>query len=161
MRIEGLAAQIIVADFTDESCQIMPFAHCFVEQLLQTKLPGGIEHIGKGGGKLRVVVKARGLQQLAARFADQRHLHHVVHQFEMARDIGLKRKLMENCLAEGVDGLNLEPTRRFQRPRKQTARLRQPFRTGRLAIDLLDGLRQRLFIQSSPNRKAAQRRGSA
>ncbi len=150
MRIKSLAAQIIVTDFTDKLRQIMPFVYCLVEQLLQTKLSGGIEHIGKSRSKLRVMVKARCLQKLATRFADQRHLHHVIHQFKMAGNIGLERELMEDRFTKGVDGLNLEPARRFQRPCKQTSRLCQPFRPGAIAIDLLDGLGQLTFVQCCP-----------
>ena len=56
----------------------------------------------------------------------------------MAGDVRLERKLMEDRLAEGVDGLDLQAARRLQRLGEQPARPAQLVGVRAVAFELLD-----------------------
>ncbi|MNL55790.1 hypothetical protein D3C87_1792250 [compost metagenome] len=58
----------------------------------------------------------------------------------MAGNIGLERKLMQQRLAKGMDGLDLQATGRFQRLGKQLTRSRQRRAIWLLALDGGDAL---------------------
>ena len=83
----------------------------------------------------------------AARVGHQRLLHLLVEHFEMAGDVRLQRELVQHRLAEGVDGLDLQPARRFQRLGEQPPRAAQLSSIGPAAF-------QRFDLFASPRRRA-------
>ena len=63
----------------------------------------------------------------------------LVEHLEMAGDVRLEGKLVQQPLAEGVDGLDLQPARRFQRAGEEPARARRAVAaSGGVALDLGD-----------------------
>ena len=60
-------------------------------------------------------------QHCVARFAEEFVADRVVKHGELRRDLGLERKTLQQTLTEGVDGLDAQAARRFQRLGKQSA----------------------------------------
>ena len=84
----------------------------------------------------------------------------LVEHREARADIGLEGKLMQQPRAEGVDGLHLQPARRFQRRGEQPARARALRRVGFARVDRVDLGVERGVVQRRPFARAAGRRGS-
>ncbi|MNY57879.1 hypothetical protein D3C86_1941440 [compost metagenome] len=74
----------------------------------------------------------------------------------MAGDIGFQRKLVQQRLAEGVDGLDFQPARCFQRLGKQPARFGKLDAIRRLAFDGGDAVLKIGIRQSRPFRQTVE-----
>ena len=90
------------------------------------------------------------MQHEGARFRHQLRRQPVVQHGEMPGHIGFQRKLVQQRLAEGVDGLDLQPARRFQRLRKQPPRPGKPGAGRGRSVDGCNFLCQLIIAQSDP-----------
>ncbi|MGZ2465573.1 hypothetical protein ACVJMZ_001097 [Sinorhizobium medicae] len=68
----------------------------------------------------------------------------------MPGDIGLQRELVQEGLAKGMNGLDLQAARRFQGPRKQPPRLLDLAGGRSLAFDRLDPFFERSIVEGRP-----------
>ena len=71
----------------------------------------------------------------------------------MAGDIGLERKLVQHRLAEGMDGLDLQPARRFQRRGEKPAGARQACRARPAPVDRGEPAGERRVVEQRPVRQ--------
>ena len=106
--------------------------------------------------QLRVPLRRNRRQKRTACFGEQRGCRAVVKNGEMAGDIGFQRELMQQRLAEGVDRLDFQPARRFQRLGKQPARFGKLDAIRRLAFDGGDAVLEVGIRQSSPFRQTVE-----
>ena len=70
----------------------------------------------------------------------------------MPGDVGLERELMQQCLAKGVDGLDLQSAGRFQRLGKEPPCLGKLEEIRLLALDIGDAPLQLLVRHRRPGR---------
>ncbi len=68
----------------------------------------------------------------------------------MPGDIGLQWKLVQQSFAKGVNRLDLQPARRFQRSREEPPRLMDLRKRRTLPLDRLDALLERRVIERRP-----------
>ena len=101
-----------------------------VERLADLLVVGALRHVAHGAPERRVGQRRRRIQDLGARVGDQRAGGGVVEDGELARDIRLERELVQQPFAEGVDGLDFQPARRFQRAGEEPPRLAHLSRSG-------------------------------
>ena len=102
-----------MADPVDELAQRIALGDDFGEQRLEPAFAAGFQHVGKGFRQLLDFTRRHAGEQIAPGLGDERGLLLRVEQLEMPGDVRLQRKLVQDRLAEGVDGLDLEPTRRL------------------------------------------------
>ena len=96
------------------------------EKRVEAPFPGDLERIGKGRGEpLRLVCLHPGGpgQEALAGLGQKPRGFGLLHHLEMAGNVRLQRKLVEDRLAKGVDRLDLQPARRLQRAGEELAGL--------------------------------------
>ncbi len=110
--------------------------------------------VGEGGGEVGVLAPDRRalaastcLARLGAAASSALAL---VHQLEMRRDAGLDREAPQQRLAEGVDGLDLEPARRVEHAREKLPRQGEVALVRRALQQLADRLAQRAVLGHGP-----------
>ena len=106
--------------------------------------------VAKAAASSRFSASAGAGDHGAPRIGHQRLLHLLVEHLEMAGDVGLQRELVEDRLAESVDGLDLQPARRLQRLGEQPARPPQLVGAGPCAFQPLDLLGQPVVVERRP-----------
>ncbi len=134
----------------------MAVAHDFAEQLFKPAVIGDIQHGLERPRQVRVLSARRRRQQAEAGVGQKRGGGGIVQHREMAGDIGLQRKPVQQAFAEGVDGLDLQPARRFQRMGEQAPRHRDLQRIGPRTLDLSDLVGKGCFRQHRPFGKPAE-----
>ena len=127
------------------------------DELVEAPFAGQRQCRGKGvrqrrGGFVRCLPRRAGDQQ-APRFGQQGHALGVVQNLEMPRNVRFQRKLVEDRLAEGVDGLDLQPARRLQRFGEEPARDDHSLRRRRPAVEPGDLRREVGILGGRPFRQ--------
>ena len=138
LREQGREFAVLLLELGNEQAKAVALRHDLAEQRLEAAFARPVEDAGEGCRQAWVFRDRRPGDHRPARFGDQRPLHLLVEHLEMAGNVRLERKLMEDRFAECVDGLDLQAARRLQRLGKQPPRPPQPFRAGPLAFQLLD-----------------------
>ena len=105
----------------------------------------------------RVVLRLA--QDVAAGAVEKLGLRDIVEHFETSRHIGLEREEMQQSLAEGVDRLDLEAARRFDRVSEEASREGQFGRRTRRRADFRDGLGERRVVELGPARQCREDAG--
>ncbi len=114
------------------------------EPLRRTILLHAIKHLGEPR------IRARIIQNVAARALQQLRLRRLVGDLEARRRIRLEGKEMQQPFAKGVDGLDLEAARRLDGAREELTRLDPVARARLLRADRHDGVAQRRIIEPRP-----------
>ena len=107
------------ADLPEESTQTIALVDDGTEKRVEPAFACNLQYCGKSLGKLGIGILRRKRDHFPARLANEGSFHLRVEHLEMPRNIGLQRELVQNGLAEGMNGLDLQTTRRFKRARKQ------------------------------------------
>ena len=94
----------------------------FRDHLLEGGVGGGSDGNFKRLAE-QTVGRRRALQQHdKCQLVEQLRGGGLIEHLEACCDVGLERELVQQARAEGVDGLHLQPARRFQRSREKPAR---------------------------------------
>jgi len=123
------------------------------EQPVQPALVGDAEHVVEGFCEHRAALGLGCTEQGAPRLGQQARGGLVVQHAEMAGDIRLQRKLMQQRFAEGMDRLDLEAAGRFERAREELPRLGKLQPVRKRAFHLRDLAGQRFVIERGPVRQ--------
>ncbi len=116
----GLAGQI-----GEETLQLAPvIAQCRIQNLLQAGFACLRHQMRRRRGK-NCVSRTGFFQHARARLADQFVRRLLVQHAKRGRHTGFERKARQQILAEGMNGLDFQSARRFQRHREQPARAAQ------------------------------------
>ncbi len=134
---QRLEARPATAKRADEGAQAVALVHDLGKQRVETGFAAALQHGGEG---LCQSGLAGGVPEIMSRRAagEQRRLHLRVEHFEMRGDVGFQRKLVQHRFAEGVDGLDLQPARRFQRLGEQPPCPAQRVAIGPTAVQSFD-----------------------
>ncbi len=131
-----------------EGCERLRMTLRLADQLLEVEGAGfardEVERLGGLG------VGFQGGERAVARLLDQLPGLAFVDHLEVRRDIGLEWEELQKPLAEGVQGLDLEPARRLDRAGEQLSRELELGRTGLPGAALDDRRGQRLVIEARP-----------
>ena len=131
-------------------------AQQLIEQLIQGLFP---QPQGERGQIILQFLKPHRIKRRGAgqhhvpRFRDQLARTLFIQNLKPGRQAGLHRKGLQQALTEGVNGLNLQPARRFQRPCKQLSRPHQRIRLIKAqaaAGDVINRLPQALIVEIDP-----------
>ncbi len=144
--------ETVAAGRVDEGAQTVALAYDFGEQGIEPGFAAAFQHSGEGLGQFRVA-GGGARNHVAARGGEQRRLHLRVEHFEMGRNVGLQRKLVQHRFAEGVDGLDLQPARCFQRLGEQAPRPAHGVAIGPATVQRLDPRRQFRVAKRRPFRQ--------
>ena len=118
------------------------------EQLVEIERPGVA-----GDAIERRLAFGRGAERrhrATARIRHQGRRLALVHDLEVRRDVGLEREELQQPLAEGVQSLDLEPARRFDRSGEQLPGEGERRRTGPAGAGRDNVLRERLVVEARP-----------
>ncbi|MNE15727.1 hypothetical protein D3C80_1086480 [compost metagenome] len=126
------------------------------EQRFQPTFVGEIEHIGQRLGQFRIALRRNRRQKRTACFSQEGGCGPVIEYGKMTGDIGLQWKLMQQRLAESVDGLDFQAAGRFQRLGEQPARFRKLDAIWRSSFNGGDTVLKIGIRQSSPFRQAVE-----
>ena len=136
----------------DPSVDARAFRDEFLDCHLVRHVAAGAEH---GGERLAKRAAAR----RTSKRAPSRRLGKIgrlalVEHLEMPGDIGLERELLQQALAEGMDGLDLQPARRLQGAGEEPPRQRQFVLARPAAFDRFDLAGELLVGQHRPRAEA-------
>ena len=120
------------------------------ERRLLHLIAGRGQHRAKRRAEIAAGVGGGACQHGAAGVGDQRGGAALVEHLEVAGDVRLEGKLVEQPLAEGVDRLDLQAAGRVERLGEQAPRLGQCRRAGNIAFKLLDAFGQRRVVEGRP-----------
>ena len=136
----------------DPFVEARAFPDEFLDCHLVRHVAAGAEH---GGERLAERAAARRTSKRAppCRLGEIGRLALVEH-LEVPGDIGLEGELLQQALAEGVDGLDLQPARRLQGAGEEPPRSSQLVLARPAAFDLRDGAGERLVGQHRPAAEA-------
>lgn len=141
---QGLEACAVATGPVDEGAKLVALAHDFAEKRVEPRLAAVLQKGSEGVRQFDVAAACAG-DHVALRGREKGRLHLRIEHFEMRRDIGLERELVQHRSAKGVDGLDLQAARRLQRLGEQPARPAHQGGVGRLPVECGD-LRRKLVV---------------
>ena len=159
-RPQGREQAVVVAGVAKRVAHEMAVAERLADEALEGR---GRDLAGQGGeaaAERRARLAQRPRQHSLARPQQEVGGVEVVQHLEPGRDVALEREQVQQALAEGVDGLDLQPARRLDRAGEQPSRLverlgsRGQRRHGRPGVG--DGGAQGGVVEPRPAREVAE-----
>ena len=130
-----------------------------LEQAIEAEFAAKAQGLAECGGQLGARLQAgrggrRARDQPPPCLAQHQPALAIVEHVEMGRNIRLQRELVEDRLAKGMDRLDFQPARRFQRLGEELAGLGQPLGRGRTLFERLQLLGKRVLARDGPGPEA-------
>ncbi len=147
-RVGGAAADCI-----DEGAQIVATGDDLAQKCIEPAFAADRQHRLERAGEIVVRAGRDAGKKIAPRLADECRFHLRIQHLEMAGDVRFEREAVQDRFAEGVDGLYLQPARRFQRGGKEPAGAQKARAAGRTAFHLADRFGQFLVAERGPRAK--------
>jgi hypothetical protein len=141
------------ADLAEKLTKRLALSHDLGKQRIEPGLAAARKNRGEGFGQFRTRASDRPGDHVAPRRSHQRLFHLRVQHLEMGDDVRLQRELVQHRLAEGVDGLDFQPARRFQRLGEQAACALQGLGIGPPPVHRLDAPGKLGLVQRRPFRQ--------